>query len=79
MLCQGPRRLEIALRVVGSLCLYSGGTTLLGMTLYAANRVAYEQLEFPLSSAYGLKFWAGGLLLDVPAGREAYAKVLSDV
>ena len=67
------------LRVVGSLCLYSGGTTLLGMTLRATNRVAHEQLEFSALSAYCLKFLAGRLLLDVSAGREAYAKVLSDV
>jgi len=41
---------SIALRVVGSLCLYSGGTTLLGMTLRATNRVAHEQLEFSVSA-----------------------------
>ena len=31
----------------GRLCLYPGGTTLLGMTLCAPNRVAHEQREFP--------------------------------
>ena len=45
----------------------------------AERRLAHEQLEFSALSAYCLKFLAGRLLLDVSAGREAYAKVLSDV